>query len=894
MAGEIKRRFYCLKIKSFVTISLVVLWIFPVCALAEEGYRVCLLPFEIHSKQDISYLQVEMWDKLIGYLTKEQRIECVERNLVEKTIARRAITSYEFTQEMAKGIGLETDADYVIYGSLTKIGNYLSLDVRVAEVLGGILPVPVYVEGTGLENLDNILLKLADEIILKVLRRERIDQLIVKGNKRIESNAIKAAIKSKEGDLFSPDRLRDDLKSIFAMGYFDDVRIDVEDTPKGKLVSFIVTEKPSVKQVTVSGNKKIETKKILEAIDIKTHSILNLNKVKGAVERIKALYLEKGYYMADVEYEVEYDDREASIRYTIDEGKKFALKRIKFSGNTAFSDKELKGVMSLKEKGLLSWITGSGILKKDELANDRNRIAAHYYNHGYIRAKVGEAEVSLEEDGIVIVLPIEEGPRYCIGQIDIEGELIEPKEKILDGLKITKEEACNREVLRKDILALTDMYADQGYAHAEIDPDLQIDEEQKRVNVTINIDKGPKVYIDKITIRGNTKTRDKVIRRELLVREKDLFSSTALRKSNQMLNRLGFFEEINLATRETAPDKMDLTVDVKEKPTGMFMVGAGYSSAEQLIGMAEITQPNLFGRGQELSVSAQLGSQTRRYIIRFTEPWVMDTRVSGSVNAFNWMYEYEDFVRDTSGGGMTLGYPLGLFTRASLGYRFENVDLSEVSESASVFIRRSQNIHLTSVLSGNLYRDSRDHPFFTNRGSVNRFSLDYAGGPLQGDSQFLKGEISSGWYLPLKWGTVGFLRGTIGYAYETKKDRLPVYERFFLGGIYSLRGYETWEVGPRDPETNEIIGGNKMMYFNAEFLFPISKEMGIRGLTFFDTGNAFDDDQGFDFSDMRHSVGFGVRWHSPFGPLRVEWGYNLNADPDQSQSNWQFSMGGQF
>lgn len=868
--------------------------LFPVCSMAEEPNRVCVLPFGIHSKEDIGYLRGEMWDTLIDHLGKEQRIECVKRPTIEKILSKKAIISYKFTEEMARAIGLEINADYVVYGSLTKIGNYLSFDVRILEVLGGLIPIPVYVEGMGIENIAGILGQLAQEIMLKVLRRERIDQILITGNRRIEANAIKAVIESKEGNLFSPETLRSDLKSIFAMGYFDDVKIDVEDSPKGKLVNFIVTEKPSIREITVSGNKKIETVNLLEAIDIKAHSILNLKKAKEAVGRIKALYREKGYYMADVDCEVKYVNGEASIHYTIDEGKKFAVKRIKFLGNTAFSDKELKNLMSIKEKGLLSWIMGTGILKKDELENDRNKIAAYYYNHGYIKAKVGEPEVHLEEDGIVITLPIEEGPRYCIGQVDIVGDLIEPKEEMLKKIKITKEVACNREVLRRDILALSDMYADQGYAHVEVTPHIKIDEENKRVNVDININKGEKVYIDKIIITGNTKTRDKVIRRELKVQEKELFSSTALRQSSQMLNRLGYFEDVNLTTMETAPNKINLKVEVKEKPTGMFMIGGGYSSQEQLIGMAQITQPNLFGRGQELSVSAQLGSETRRYIISFTEPWVLDTRLSGTINAFNWMYEYEDFTRDTKGGEVRFGYPLGIFTRGYLGYRFENVDLSDVSEIASVFIRKSKHIHLTSVISGSLYRDSRDHPFFTNRGSINRFSLDYAGGPLGGDSQFLKGEINSGWFFPLMWDTVGFVRGSIGYAYETKEGRLPVYERFFLGGIYSLRGYETWEVGPRDPETNEIIGGNKMIFFNAEYMFPISKEMGVRGVVFFDTGNAYDDDEGYDFGNMRHCVGFGVRWHSPFGPLRIEWGYNLNPDPDQSQSNFQFSMGGLF
>lgn len=901
-----------LGIKSLRTMLFLVLWLFPVCCMALERDRVCVLPLDIHSKEDISYLRGEMWDTLLNYLSRETRIECIERHIIESVLTKRGITGYTFTAEAARDIGLELDADYVVYGSLTKVGDYLSFDVYILEVYGSALPVPVYVEGVGLDTLSDILDKLVDKIILNVMRREKIFQVLVTGNRRIETNAIKAVIESKEDTLFSSDTIRDDLKRIFAMEYFDDVRVDVEDTSEGKVVNYIVTEKPSIKEITVSGNKNIETNNLIEAIDIKAHSILNLKKVKMAIERIKTLYREKGYYLAEADYELKYHDGEVSIYYTIDEGKKFVVTKINFSGNTAFSDKQLKKLMSTKEKSLLSWITGVGILKKEELENDRNKIAAHYYNHGYIKAKVGEGKVSLEEEGIVITLPIEEGPVYTIGQVDIKGELVEPKEEMLKKLKVRKETACNRETLHRDILALTDLYADQGYAHAEVTPDLKIDEENKKVNVTINIDKGEKVYIDRIIVSGNTRTRDKVIRRELLVQEKALFSSTALRLGNQRLNQLGFFEDVNLSTTEIDENKMELKVEVKEKPTGMFIIGAGYSSQENLIGMAEITQPNLFGRGQELSISAQLGSETRRYIVRFTEPYVFDTRLSGSINAFNWMYEYEDFVRDTTGGEIRLGYPLGVFTRAYMGYRFENVDLSDfMEENVSVLIERSRRLHTTSLISTMLHRDTRDDIFFTNKGSVNRFSLEYAGGPLGGDSQFLKGEISSGWYFPLKWGCVSFLQGSVGYAYETRTDRLPVYERFFLGGMYSLRGYETWEVGPRATKsgkyedeapytengiryTNEIIGGNKMMFFNAELMFPLSKEMGIRGVGFFDTGNAFNDDEGYSFGNLRHCAGFGIRWHSPFGPLRIEWGYNLNPDPDQSKSNWQFSMGGRF
>ncbi|MDQ7838405.1 MAG: outer membrane protein assembly factor BamA [Thermodesulfobacteriota bacterium] len=860
-------------------------------AIAAEKKTIAAAPFIVHSKEDISSLVVSMEKNLMSALASAG-FEVIEPARVVGEIDRSRLFDAKYMRDAAGKLG----ADCIVWGSITKIGQRLSLDVWLLEVAGTKGPMPLYAETTGAEQLDKALHKIVGNIQFAVLKKERIGEVFFSGNRRIESEAIRTHIKSKPGDIFNKDRLSEDMRSIFAMGYFTEINIDVKDSPEGKIVTFMVTEKPVIKDIKVEGNIGVETEKVKEVISVRTNSILKLKDIQESEEKIRSLYREKGYYGTLLDHKLsDLPNNEAILTFSIKEGEKVHIKEIRFVGNKVFGSKQLKDMLETTERGFLSWLTSSGILNRDVLERDLSKITSFYYNNGYIEAKIGEPEIEHKEKFIFITIPIEEGSQFTVGSVDIEGKLIKPKEELLSILKIRQEKTYSRDVLRKDILVLTDVYADAGYAYAEVAPEIAKDDMGKKVNITFFIQPGGKVHFDRIEISGNTKTRDKVIRRELRIAEGDQFNAEGLRKSNQRLQRLGFFEDVNIApVKGTDETKMDLNVEIKEKPTGAFSIGGGYSSVEHFIGMAEISQRNLFGRGQELSLRAQTSSRSTRYNLSFTEPYFLDTKLATGVDLFNWETEYDDYTKKSTGGGLRLGYPLTDNLRVFGGYRFEDATMSDVSSTASWVIVESMDIHVTSSLNAAIERDTRNSYVDPTAGSINSFSIEYAGGFLGGDSAYTKYTAKSGWYYPLFWDTVGHINGAIGYVKENPDGKLPVYEKFYLGGLNSVRGFKFGDISPIDPATGERIGGEKMLLFNVEYIFPLIKKAGLKGVVFFDAGNAFREEDSYNLTDLRTSVGFGFRWFSPIGPLRLEWGYNIDPEPGEKSSSWDFTIGGAF
>lgn len=860
-------------------------------AIAAEKKTVAAAPFIVHSKEDISSLVTSMEKNLMSALTSAG-FAVIDSARVAGGIDRNRLFDAKYMRDAAGKLG----ADCIVWGSITKIGQRLSLDVWLLEVASPKGPVPLYAETTGADRLDTALQKIVGNIQFAVLKKERIGEVLFSGNRRIESEAIRTHIKSKPGDIFNKDRLSEDMRSIFTMGYFTDIKIDVKDSPEGKIVTFVVTEKPVIKDIKVEGNINVETEKIKEVISVRTNSILKLKDIQESEEKIKSLYREKGYYGTLLDHKLsDLPNNEAILTFSIKEGEKVHIKEIRFVGNKAFGSKQLKDLMETTEKGFFSWLTSSGILNRDILERDLSKITSFYYNNGYIEAKIGEPEIEHKEKFIFITIPIEESSQFTVGTVDIEGKLIKPKEELLSILKIRQEKTYSRDVLRRDILALTDIYADAGYAYAEASPEIAKDDIGKKVNITFLIQPGEKVHFDRIEISGNTKTRDKVIRRELRIAEGDQFNAEGLRKSNQRLQKLDFFEDVNITPVKGADEtKMDLKIEVKERPTGAFSIGGGYSSVEHFIGMAEISQRNLFGRGQELSLRAQTSSRSTRYNLSFTEPYFLDTKLATGIDLFDWEREYDDYTKKSTGGGLRLGYPLTDNLRVFGGYRFEDATMEDVQPTASWVIIESMDIHVTSSLTAAIERDTRNSYIDPSAGSINSFSVEYAGGFLGGDSAYTKYTAKSGWYYPLFWDTVGHINGAIGYVKENPDGKLPVYEKFYLGGLNSVRGFKFGDISPIDPATGERIGGEKMLLFNVEYIFPLIKKAGLKGVVFFDAGNAFREEDSYNLTDLRTSVGFGFRWFSPIGPLRLEWGYNIDPKPGEDSSSWDFTIGGAF
>jgi len=861
----------------------------PVNLHARESVRVLLVPFEVHAEEELNYLATEI-PKIIERYLKE----------AGAAVAFLEIEAPNLNQIEAQGVEglrnltLKEGADYILGGSFTRIGEPFSLDAYLLASTGSGPPSNFYLEGNGMEDLLGSIKKFADALEIKLFKRERVVSVKVVGNDRIEVDAISQNIKTKPGDIFLAKSLSEDLKAVYAMGYFEDIRIESEDGPNGKMIIFNVQEKPTVRNIKFKGNSVFEDKELKENLSIKTGAILNIFQIQKNIGRIEDLYKDKNYHNIAVTYDIEkLDNNQGDLTFEIKEGKKIKIKTIDFDGNVVYDDKKLKKLIKSSEKGFFSWLTGSGELDREALQQDIARLTAFYHNDGHIRARISEPQVEFEEDWIYITIKIVEGPRFKVGKVGVSGDLILPEPTLLSMVRISQNEFYSREVVRNDVLRLTDVYADEGYAYADIYPSIKTDEESFTVDITYAINKGKQVYFERINIRGNTKTRDKVIRRELRVYEQELYSGRRLKRGIRNLYRLDYFGNIEVDTvKGSTDDQMILNIDVEEKSTGSFSFGGGYSTTENYYLIASIAQMNLFGRGQTLKLTGQIGGRTNVYNLSFTEPWLFDIPLSAGFDVYNQTRDEDDYEKDSVGGGIRLSYPVWDYTRLYLTYIYDRSEVYNINPNAAVSIQELEGLNTTSSITTSLLYDSRDKLFNTTEGSSHRLSIQYAG--FGGNIAFTKYTAETGWYLPIFWGLTEFLHAKGGYTRENSGGILPDYERFYLGGMNSIRGFGYRDIYALD-ENGDPVGGDKFVQFNFEVLIPLLKDQGVVGVLFADAGNVYGENEDLDLSNMRHAAGYGFRWYSPIGPIRIECGYILNPRENESSGgNWDFSMGGAF
>ncbi len=718
-----------------------------------------------------------------------------------------------------------------------------------------------------------------------------VEDVRIQGNKRIESDAILRVIKTGVGDVYDEDRLSEDLEAIYNMGYFDDVRVETEKTKEGNIVIFTVEEKPTLRKIEIEGNRILEDQQIKEVIDISPGAILNIARIKENIRAIENLYEDKNYHNASADYEIkELDHNRADLKFVIEEGKKVLIREIRMEGNQDYSDKELRGLMKTSEKWFLSWITSAGDLNMQTLEQDVQALEDHYQNNGYVEARVAEPQIRYGKDGIYITIKIHEGPRFKMGSVSFRGDLLISADKLEEKISINQQKYYSREVIRNDIITLNDIYADKGYARADIRPEIKKRPDENIIDIVFRLKKNKPVYFERIVIEGNTKTRDKVIRRELQVYEQGRYSSSRLKRSVRNVHRLDYFEDVNIDTREgSSEDQMILNIDVTEKPTGSFQFGAGYSAVEKFYIMGAVSERNFLGLGQKIELRAQLGEEARQFRFRFTEPWLFDIPLSATVEAYNWDRDYTDYTRESTGGKLRFGYPLFDYTRGYVTYAYDVSEVDDVSPDYTYQIEEGR--YTESSITTSIVYDSRDRAIFPSEGSRHMLSVQYAG--LGGNVGYVKTTTELGKYFPLFWDTVGFLHAEGGYVEKTGGKYLPDYEKFYLGGINSLRGFDWRDVSVRDADGNRI-GGEQFVQFNAEFIFPLISKTGLRGVVFYDTGNVFSKDESVDLGNLRESAGFGIRWYSPLGPIRLERGYILDKKEGEDDGRWEFAIGGAF
>ncbi len=720
---------------------------------------------------------------------------------------------------------------------------------------------------------------------------EAISKITILGNVRVEEGVIRTAIKSREGGRFSLDQVREDLRAIFGLGYFSDVQVDIKPTPKGQEVIFIVMEKPSIKEILITGNQKVKIDDIKEKVTLTPRSILNLEKIRENAEQIRKLYFSKGYYGVKVDHRVDsLETNEAVVVFQIEEGVKGHIHQIVFKGNKRIKASDLKKVMQTKQRNIFSIITKTGLLDEDVLKNDLQMLTAYYIDHGYLDVKISEPKLDLKNPKkIRIEIEMVEGPQYRIGEIDFKGDVLTTKEDLFKKIRIKRNDVYSTSAIRKEIQTLTELFANQGYANVEVTPVTSTDEKSLRVHLTFEIDKKEQVFFEKIQIVGNTKTRDKVIRRELRIAEEELYSATGLSRSKDRLKRTGFFKEVELTTsRGSTEEKMNVEVKVEEAPTGALSLGIGYSSIENVVGQASISDRNLFGLGYHAILRFKLGSETSDLKFSFTDPYFLGYNFAAGIDLYHENHEFDTYSYRVSGGDLRLGKELSEVLRLDTMYKLEKVKVFDVTLDASRFVKEQEGERVTSALSLSLSMDTRDDYYHPTKGGRHSLSLTNAGGILGGDNYFFKGVAETSWYFPLPLKTVLNLRGRFGIVQPYGGKKVPIYEKFFVGGLHTVRGFEYGMAGPFDVN-REPLGSKKMLSFQSELLFPIAREIGLKGAIFWDVGKGFNNFK--DLTPLKTGVGVGIRWFSPFGPIHLDLGINPNPKPGEKRKVFDFMMG---
>ena len=718
----------------------------------------------------------------------------------------------------------------------------------------------------------------------------------IEGNKRIETSTLLYYIKTRKGEPLSRTQISKDVEQIYGLGEFKDIRVETRQGSEGMEVVFIVEEIPSIGNVLFYGNKEIEDSEMLELLEFKRGEAFQQHMTTEAKEQIKSLYHEKGFFFAKVDaISKKSDKKQMDIHIRVREGEKIGIKNILFSGNKNFSADELSDQIETKAETWISFLDESGIYKKDILKLDVFRLEGYYQDNGYLRARVQEPKINIDKKNkeINISISIEEGSKYRVGKITSNSDDTVSATDVLKALQMKTGDVYSLSKVRAGVMSIGDIYSERGYAYADVNPITKINENSRTVDVSIEVDRGRKVYVGEITVIGNTRTLDNVIRREFRLKEGELFDSVKLRRSKQRLNNLQFFEDVKIDTRRgKESDLVDITTTVTERQTGSVNVGAGFSSSENLIFNAGISQNNFMGTGRRLVFSTNLSSRRTDFNLSFTDPRIFDTTMSGGVDAFNRKTNYYSYKARKTGGGLRLGKSLSEYDWTGINYNLANTEITDVVTPTSYLKNETR---VTSRVSPSFIRDTRDNFMNPSSGSRHVVRFDMAG---LGGVKFHGMSYETSHYWPIVGKLVGMLHGSISWADGYGGDDLPSFEKYYMGGPKSLRGYTIKNIGPKDGSGNPL-GGNQSLLLNAELQYPFTK--GFRGFLFYDRGNLYGGGNDtsttsttWDLAKMRDSIGAGVRFLSPFGPIGFAYGIKLDQATGEESGEFHFSAGNSF
>jgi outer membrane protein insertion porin family len=758
-----------------------------------------------------------------------------------------------------------------------------------------------------------------------------ISEIRVDGNKKIETTAILEKMMIKKGQKLDLAKVRDDIQSLYDMGYFEDIRFE----RKGTELIVTVVEKPSISAIEFEGNEELDDEDLLDKTGLKAFEMVNYSKIQKAISEIQKAYEEKGYLLAKVDFTLKPEEKapqSARLIFNVTENQKVQVKRVSFIGNKHVKDQDLKAYMMTQEGGYFSFLSGGGTYKQDIFDDDVKRISLIYLNKGYVQAKVSRPEVSVSPDkkSIYISIRVEEGEQFQVGEVDFSGDLLFGKEELRKDIKVDDSEDFSYETVQNDLRALEAKYGDLGYAYANPIPRIQTLDKERKVNITYEIEKGQKVYFRRINVIGNTSTRDKVIRRELRIIEGEMYSETQKRDSLANIRRLGYFEDVQFMTK-TPPgrdDQMDIDIVVKERNTGQFQLGAGYATALGAQLNVQLDESNFLGYGYRAGMRVEYnGQRYQNYTLSFTDPYFNDSFWSLGTDLYYTDSRLLQFTQQNKGGALRAGHPLFFdYFKNNTFYGFfrykideTNVSFTSDRDVSDVLDPRTVN-GTTSSVQVSLEFDKRNDRMMPTDGSYASASYEFAG--LGGDIKFMKSQFNARYYKNLFWDVV--FRNNISYGIMGAVDDkpLPFTELFRLGGPNNLRGYAFRNVGRRQysnqlyrfltgnptadaaaacavsfdfncQQAFTVVGGSQQLFYMAELEFPLAKEAGMRAVIFYDIGQAENKITGEGF---RSDVGFGIRWFSPMGPLRFEFGFPLDRRDElgERSNNFQFAVGSPF
>ncbi|MFA5059625.1 MAG: outer membrane protein assembly factor BamA [Candidatus Omnitrophota bacterium] len=722
----------------------------------------------------------------------------------------------------------------------------------------------------------------------------------IKGNKTISLSIILSKVKTRVGQEYLQNVVSDDLKRLYNSGYFSDVSVDHQDYEDGFRVVFYVTEKPIIEKITFSKTRQFNSKAFLPKIKTKEGKFLDNKILKDDIDTIKDLYIKKGLTNVSVEAETSVDEttHKAKLHFIIQEGDRVKIAKINVIGNSAFTSKRIIKLIKTRS----AWLFNSGYLKDEILDEDMDRIKSFYEREGFIDIKADYALDYQEKGRLIVNINVEEGNRYYTGKILVKGATILSQEEILAKMKEIKVgHIFSREKLDLDVDEIRSAYFDKGYIFANIEKTTSLNPETGKVEIALDVHEGELAYVNRVKVQGNTRTRDIVVRRELRMNPGDRFDGEKLRRSKERLRNLGYFEDINYDIEDTdVANKKDLVVQVQEAKTGNLSFGGGYSTIDQLVGFVEIEQknfdftnwPTFTGGGQNLVIHAETGSVRNNQRLSFTEPWLFDYPISGGFDLYRMQHSRERDVgyaydERTVGGDIRFGKQLSEYLSASTSYKLENIKISNLEEGVSSELAREVGENTISTMSFGLAHDGRDNVFNPSKGLYTSGTVDVAGGLFAGDKDFVRFQTKTSYDIPMMYGSVLEFRLRTGFADAYgDSDFVPIYERFFAGGAYSIRGYNERKVGPLDSATNDPIGGESMFIGNIEYTIPLVDFIRVAG--FFDTGNVWSKIDDFASGDLKSGAGLGLRVKTPIGPINLDYGYPLSDEPGEESRSGKF------